>query len=192
MHYIASKIVDALAVRDLLRHSSKEIYIYGLDLALYTILSTIGLVLIGFLGSRVIETMILITLFYTNQSLGGGFHASSHLKCFLTMALGSCAFLFTFCLPYNQNLYIILGSLSLFILWLYPLVLHPNKKFLISQSSQFIIRSRRVVLSEALLFLLTIILNWPDHFIQAIACSFSLCSVSRCVAVLQHKALSFH
>lgn len=191
MHYIASKIIDMLAAHDLLRYSSKEIYVYGLDLAIYTMLSTLGLFFIGLIASRPLETIILIAIFYTNQSLGGGFHASSHLKCFITMSIGTIFFLLSFLLPYMRLPYIILAAISVLLLWYYPLVLHPNKKFLANRASQFVIRSRRATFAEAALFLIIALFNFPYKFIQPVALSFFFSAISRCIAVVQHKELSF-
>lgn len=88
MQWIAEKIVAALDRQGVLRHSSKEVYVYGFDIAIYTFVSTLGLFFIGWIGGKPWETILLIALYYTNQSAGGGFHASSHLNCFLSMAAG--------------------------------------------------------------------------------------------------------
>lgn len=62
--------------------------IYGCEVWLYTVLSTLGLLMIGLLTNSVLETIIIITIFYLCQTNGGGFHATTHLRCFLTMTLG--------------------------------------------------------------------------------------------------------
>ncbi|MFR3405138.1 MAG: accessory gene regulator B family protein [Christensenellales bacterium] len=91
MQRLAIWIVSILEKKGALRSGvSRETYIYGFDIAIYTFLSTFGLFLIGWIADRPIETALLIFLYYTNQSSGGGFHASSHLMCFLTMVLGEC------------------------------------------------------------------------------------------------------
>lgn len=71
-------------------NASKEQYDicrYGIEILLHTILSTLGLFATGLYLRMFPEALIIITVFYINQSLGGGFHASSHMKCFITMAL---------------------------------------------------------------------------------------------------------
>ena len=102
MQRLAIWIVSILEKKGALRSGvSRETYIYGFDIAIYTFLSTFGLFLIGWIADRPIETALLIFLYYTNQSSGGGFHASSHLMCFLTMVLGELLFLASFLLPYS-------------------------------------------------------------------------------------------
>ena len=93
MQQLAIWIVGILEKKGALRSDvSRETYIYGFDIAIYTFLSTFGLFLIGWIADRPLETALLIFLYYTNQSSGGGFHASSHLMCFLTMVFRRIAF----------------------------------------------------------------------------------------------------
>lgn len=113
MHQFAEMIVRALEKRTIIPAADHEVYVYGFDAALYTFLSTAGLVLIGCVLGQGIETLIIISLFYVNQTLGGGFHASTHLNCFITMVLGLLGCLATFLLPFNQWVYCILGTVGL-------------------------------------------------------------------------------
>ena len=89
MRQISEYIVKLFEKRGVICASAeeREVYIYGFDIAIYTFLSTLGLFFIGWMAGRPIETTLLIFLYYINQSFGGGFHASSHLMCFLTMVL---------------------------------------------------------------------------------------------------------
>lgn len=113
MHQFAEMIVRALEKRTIIPAADHEVYVYGFDAALYTFLSTAGLVLIGCVLGQGIETLIIISLFYVNQTLGGGFHASTHLNCFITMVLGLLGCLATFLLPFNQWICCILGTVGL-------------------------------------------------------------------------------
>ena len=94
IHRISEKIVMMLDQRGALKHSSKDVYVYGFDIAIYTYLSTLALFLIGWIGGYPLETILMISLYYSNQSLGGGYHASTHMRCFLTMVIGMFVFLF--------------------------------------------------------------------------------------------------
>ena len=47
IHRISEKIVMMLDQRGALKHSSKDVYVYGFDIAIYTYLSTLALFLIG-------------------------------------------------------------------------------------------------------------------------------------------------
>lgn len=71
--------------------NEQDIYEYGIDVLLYTVLSTTGLLFLRLLYGQFTESIVIIAILYLNQTLGGGFHASTHLNCFATMAIGlSC------------------------------------------------------------------------------------------------------
>lgn len=189
MQRLAIWIVSILEKKGALRSGvSRETYIYGFDIAIYTFLSTFGLFLIGWIADRPIETALLIFLYYTNQSSGGGFHASSHLMCFLTMVLGELLFLASFLLPYSPFTCSGISVISLFFMWIHPLVLHPNKSYLKKKAPQLIKRSRQILLLEAALLVAFILLNIPD-IIQTGSLAFLLSAVSRNVPILKHTGI---
>ena len=61
---------------------------YGCEILLHTFFCTIGLMVIGIVLNSVLETIIIIGIFYACQNNGVGYHASSHFRCFLIMAVG--------------------------------------------------------------------------------------------------------
>ena len=73
MNSIAARIVDLLVLKRIIDKESKDIYIYGFSMLIYTIISTIIIVLIGIISGNVLSVLILIILIYKNQSVGGGF-----------------------------------------------------------------------------------------------------------------------
>ena len=189
MQQLAIWIVSILEKKGALRSGvSRETYIYGFDIAIDTFLSTFGLFLIGWIADRPIETALLIFLYYTNQSSGGGFHASSHLMCFLTMVLGELLFLASFLLPYSPFTCSGISVISLLFMWMHPLVLHQNKSYLKKKAQQLIKRSRQILLLEAALLVAFILLNIPA-IIQTGSLAFLLSAVSRNVPILKHTGI---
>lgn len=190
MRQISEYIVKLFEKRGVICASpeEREVYIYGFDIALYTFLSTLGLFLIGYIAGRPIETTLLISLYYINQSFGGGFHASSHLMCFLTMVLGELIFLASFLLPYSLPCCIVISVLALLFMWMHPLVLHPNKSYLKKKAPQLIKRSRQILLGETALLIVFILLNVPV-IIQTICLTFLLSAISRSVPIFKHTGI---
>lgn len=186
MHYLAEFIVLHLVKHQIITPSSdeREIYVYGFDIALYTLISTLGLIFIGFLIESSIEVLILISLFYVNQTLGGGFHASTHLSCFLVMCAGLFVFAFLLFIPLSKVWSAILGAFSLVILFTHPLILHKNKMFLTPKSSIFIVRSRVAICIQFALFIMLLTLS-NAHYTQTFAVALTLCATSRMAAYSQ-------
>ena len=89
----AERMIRCLVKKEIIDPFLYDVYLYGCETVLYTIVSTAGLIVTGILLQYTWETIILVGVFYLNQSLGGGFHANTHIRCFFTMLLGLiCAF----------------------------------------------------------------------------------------------------
>lgn len=120
--------------------------IYGCELWLYSFISTLGLLLVGILLQAFLETVLMITIFYALQKNGGGFHASSHMKCFAVMFGGLLSGLFLTCILNSHTLFICMLAFSAVVLFTLPLRLHPYKKYLIVNKSQLYARSYLVTI----------------------------------------------
>lgn len=107
--------------------AEREVCEYGFAITICTIASTLGLLLGQFLGGAV-----LIALFYTCQSSGGGYHASTHLRCFLTMCAG---------LPAGLGFSLLPCPLWALAVLAVPLTLHLNKLYLLENKKALILRS---------------------------------------------------
>ena len=160
---------------------------YGLELWLYTIISTIGLITIGILFRATLETIIIVFVFYTCQSNGGGFHASTHLKCFLTMATGLIAGLLLLQWPGIQDVAYLLGFFSVCVLLLCPLCLHQNKSYLLSNRCHLIMRSRYITICLSTAFI--IIYFWSKRLFSVGCIALFLSSISRMTAILRYHQL---
>ncbi len=135
---------------------AREICTYGIELALYTFISTAGLFLIGVMAGKPIETILLISIYYTNQTFGGGYHATTHIRCFLVMSMGLIISLSVLEAPWNHEILCGICTISYLYLWRRPLQLHPNKRYLQGQKSRLIRRSRLIA---TILYLLVMIMT---------------------------------
>lgn len=136
------------------------VYVYGAETALYSLFSTLGLVAIGCFFHLCLESIIVISVYYLNQTVGGGFHASSHIKCFSLMSVGLCISLSIYrFFSLSSNMYIIICSVSLLLLFSFPLILHPNKAYLAPKTPQLKHRSRLMVIMQTIFAIVLPILN---------------------------------
>lgn len=188
MHHIAEHIVRWFEKRRIIKPSQdeQEIYVYGFELAIYTLISTLGLLTIGLLFGYPFETCLIIALFYVNQTLGGGFHASSHFSCFLSMCTGLITILFLLQLSFPNLLCAGIGIGSLLVLYTHPLILHKNKQFLQFKSPYFVKRSRIAVLVQLILFILLFCFSL-FQYAKVYVFTLALCALSRLIAVNKNK-----
>ena len=178
---MAGAIVRLLEKHYAIDPRQREVYIYGCDIALYTIISTVGLLMIGLAFGLFLETFVCIAVFYLNQSLGGGYHADTHLRCFLTMAAGLVLFLMSFQISLHSIIYIIAGFVSMIALYAVPLVLHKNKSYLATHQEKMITRSRKAIVLQSLVFSF-VLLQTDSRLPHAFGAALSLCALSRLTA----------
>lgn len=151
LNLISSKIVNILCHND--RLPKIHVYIYGCELIIYTALSTMWLLLWGALWGQPIFTLIIVSAFYVNQTIGGGFHASTHMRCMLTMLVGlSIALFINTYIPVPAYTFIAILSASI-LLW-HPVALHRQKQYLREKASFFATYSRFITIGETVLFLI--------------------------------------
>lgn len=161
----------------------RPVYEYGCEILLYTIFSTLGLVTIGYLHGNLTEAAIIIFCFYLFQSTGGGFHAQSHIACFLVMSIGLLLGL-TLMKIASCFVILVISTISACILFLFPLHLHKNKEYLLAQSDQLIHRSRIVTMIIVLVAAIMLLIGQVQYS-QASGISMLLAATSRLYAISQ-------
>ena len=183
----AKVIVSLFERRGAIRPDEREVYIYGCDIVLYTLISTLGLLVLGTAFGRLLEAVLCVGIFYINQSFGGGYHADTHMRCFVTMAAGLLIYILSLSLLLPPMVYWVCGFLALVLLYAVPLVLHKNKAYLARHKQQLIKRSRLVTLAQFSIFLLAGLLP-GSGMAQVFGSALALCSVSRLAAKrVQHE-----
>ena len=142
-----SKIIAKELTKNDVDSDLREICAYGIETAIYTILSTVGLLLIGCLSGTTKETIVLIIIYYSIQTTGGGYHARSHISCFVTMLFGLLICILIMKLSYiNMPVICTFVSIAVTYLLINPIHLHPNKSYLSYKSKEIISCARKVTI----------------------------------------------
>jgi len=152
---------------------------YGISIATYTALSTLGLLLVGLLLGDLLSAIIIIAVFYFNQTAGGGVHAKTHAGCFWTM-VGFLSLAICLCrLQLEDHIKLCIGSIAVVALFLMPVILHDKRAHLSERLPVFTRINRVCVLCEAMaLAILYGIRCLPSAYVYALALS----ALSRLVA----------
>lgn len=182
MDYLTQKLLAVLSRHTKIEDSKRDVYIYAINLLLYTVVSTLGLIAISATLSKTTEGIIIILIYYVNQTLGGGFHASTHLRCFFTMAILLLAGLLALELHPSRTLLKAIVLIAGIVLFIFPLILHQNKSYLLPRSKGMRIRSRIVVAIECLIIFIPNV--FEAYFIlNSYAIGMTISVVSRVSAV---------
>lgn len=160
MSWMVDRLYELLGRYVTIPQEEESVYRYGIDLFVYTCLSTLGLVLMGCLLGMTGHTVIIIAICYLNQTFGGGSHANTHLKCFLVMVIGLLVGLGVCYLFEESRILIGLGIFAGMILIASPVVLHRNKNYLQKNIPKYNRRMRLIVLAELLFLLMVHQMEW--------------------------------
>lgn len=85
---IVKKIIRYWADKEIINEDDSDIYEYGLELILSSVFNIVVVIVTSVLTNRLIESIVLLLVLIPLQSCGGGYHAKTHLRCFLIMYIG--------------------------------------------------------------------------------------------------------
>lgn len=81
---VATKICRNFAKQGIIPKEYEEVYVYGLELILSFIFSTLAILFIGILLNALDIAIIFLTIFIALRRFTGGYHAPTYLRCKLT------------------------------------------------------------------------------------------------------------
>ena len=77
------QLADQCCERAVLKEQDVDVFLYGMDLFLFYVLSIGTFVIVGALTATLPAVLCVLLCFIPLQSFGGGYHANTHLRCFL-------------------------------------------------------------------------------------------------------------
>lgn len=83
--WLSRKLADAMVGAGAAREQDREVYEYGLEVLISTAASVACVIAAGVLLGKAAETIAFLIVFIALRSAAGGFHASTHFRCFLVM-----------------------------------------------------------------------------------------------------------
>ena len=84
---ISKKVTNRLLSRNAIKDEDYEIYQYGLEQLLTSILDLLTLLVIGLIMGMIWQGIIFVLSFMLLRKYAGGYHASTPLKCYLLTTL---------------------------------------------------------------------------------------------------------
>lgn len=153
---IASRLTSYMIAQGLIPQEDEEIYVFGWTMLLLPVGSFAAILLIGALFGQLLGTAIFLLFFSFLRSYSGGWHADSFGRCFLTtLALYGCCLLIHVYLPKSSWDWALLALslMSIFIIYRWAPMDHPNKPFRSGQKQKNKRASRITVLAQSIIIL---------------------------------------
>ncbi len=172
---ISSKFVE----HNIISKSVKDVYRYGIEITISSIIGFVITCLIGLLFRMLMQTMLFYVIFILLRSMTGGYHAKTYLKCNFIFSIITL-FIVTFSkaayemqISFGILTLLFLPSIAIFI-WIAP-VENVNKP--IKAEKRVYWKSISIVTS-VLLYLLSLLLYKSQHTLEATVIVMTIFSVS--------------
>lgn len=85
--FLGNKITDFFVYKKIVEKENKDIYQYGFEMLLSSLLTVFIVVIIGLFFNCLLEACVFYLVFATIRSYSGGFHANTYLKCKITFII---------------------------------------------------------------------------------------------------------
>lgn len=186
---VVNKVYDLNNIDD---KNKREITAYGFEIMLSTFLSVIAVMIFAFFMGRVKETMVFLMFFMPLRTYSGGYHAGTHIRCFLILLV--CTGLLYYIL-YAAPLNILM--ISAWILAVYGSIVieafspivdknHPMSKRQIKHSKKLTRILLCIFLSACVIF------NYTQSIIMLFTAAYAICitAMSMLAANIKQKIIS--
>lgn len=180
LSFLAEKISCFLVEQSAIESSDKEVYVYGMEILLSTLLNTLAILLVALLFNMAGQITFFIVPFILVRMTAGGYHAKSHARC-VSILLATLIVFVTLIKCVQPQVLHIFTLPALLVSAAIILVLSPvedvNRPF--TEKEVFLFRRRSLIVS----LILTVIAIASYYAAKTYWISFSI-SLGICVASL--------
>jgi len=188
MNGIIRKMTNWWISLKIIEKDDEDIYEYGLELMLHTVLNLSAILVSAALLGKTLENLVLLMVVIPLQLHGGGYHAKTHLRCFLIMYIGWWSI--TYALPYiHPTMATVMAIISIMVVYKLAPVPHVNVKMSEEQRLRMRRIARIIVVSVAFISTLT---TWVISVRMGIVMSVGLGVVSFSMLAAYGKNMLLH
>ncbi len=162
LQQFANELAGYLLKRRIVKEEDYEIYTYGIEALLSTLVNTVLVLGIGLALGMFVDTLIFLSAFAILRVYCGGYHARSHWGCILTYTvLYGCSMLIIRFLPgsFVFAFALAIAGLSLLIIFLLAPLEHVNRPFVGQEYKVFRLVSRIIASIEFILVVIFLLLK---------------------------------
>ena len=171
-------------------NEEKDIYVYGFELLLSTLLSTISIFAISLAYKNIFFFLFFILFFYSLRLFCGGFHAKTYLQCFIltnlifvsTIVLSKVVMLINL-----KNIMPLLVFLGFCVIFYYAPIENGNHPYSKTKYQKFRIISRILAMVYMLIFLCVYVFVDTDIIVINASWSYIWVSLMIVIAKLKEK-----
>lgn len=92
--FLCNRLADFLCAKEIISQDEKEIYVYGYETIITTIMGAVLVLAVAFLTGRIAEALCFFSVFVITRQFCGGYHSQTRVMCSVTFMLCYAAVLF--------------------------------------------------------------------------------------------------
>lgn len=159
----AVRITDRLLSKEVIVREEYEIYQFGLEQLLSTMLSLLSVLTIGLILDVLLQSIVFVTAYKFIRQYAGGYHASTPVRCYALSIVTVIIVLSVIkYIPIQTAVLLILSGLSGIIIWLLAPVDTENKRIDIAEYRYFRKRTKRMLWVELLIAVLCAVMHFDE------------------------------
>ncbi len=178
---IANRIADFIYSNSDLPDDERDVYVYGYEIAISSVITFSLLITTGLVFNRLIEAIVFFAVFYLLRRRTGGYHADTYFKCNLIFELNVLSVMLICCMdmPIIAQVAVNLAAflLCLIITAIKAPISNPNKPIPDDMKSNHKKRALALIITFELISVLSF--NW-----QSISICISLAMASTAIAMM--------
>jgi accessory gene regulator B len=186
-----SKRISSLFISNqIIQEEDKEVYEYSFELLLSTLFNLVVVIAIAIVTRRVLEALLFVLGFVPLRSFAGGYHASTHFRCFLILLFTYSLFILTTFFLMTKlvlPITIVLTLSSVLLIFVLSPVEDSNKPFSEEETVKFKRKSRIGILIYSLAILGLLLLLNNKIFGLSLAFGVFSVSLSLLASVIRNK-----
>lgn len=172
INYVCKATLKKLCDNKIIEEGEVEVYHYGLELLITTIVKAMGFIILAAILGLVKETIIFTLCFSGLRIQAGGYHAKTPFKCFIgTLILMFPGILLVGVIPMDKQPYYILVFMviSIFLVYIYAPVESENKPLTKEEKGIYRCRSLLTIMGGSIIVLLLIHVHKSFIYLGSIA-----------------------
>ena len=124
-NYLARRLLN----NNVIKEDSFDIYVYGFELLISFLFSTLLVIASGIIIGKLLETLAFLVVFIFLRSYSGGYHAKKYSICtIVTLGVYAAVILLSSFINVNVVSYLLLGIVGFILLFLWAPIENPNKE----------------------------------------------------------------
>lgn len=129
LNKLSKKLATRLVKNKIISYEDVDIYVYGFELLLSFLFSTLLILCIGAVFDCIVETIFFLIIFILLRSFSGGYHALTYSFCtFVTLSVYGTTILLSHYTHINYISFYIIACIGIITLSILAPVINPNKE----------------------------------------------------------------